>query len=127
MGVLGGLFSGGIAFYANIDAGYQAALVPGLKQFVYSLLVGGTLVRITERISISLDKKALSLFFAALVPATITTILITSIHLFKGTPNPLQTIIYTAAPTPFGFFIIAYFKRKRFDKKRQHVQRQTVV
>ena len=127
MGAIGGLLSGAIAFYANIDAGMDAALIPALKQFIYSMLVGGTLVRITERISISLDKKTLSILFATIVPVTITTILISSIHLFKGTPNPLQTIIYTAAPTPFGFFIIAYFKRSRFDKKRHNVQRQNLV
>jgi hypothetical protein len=123
MGAVGGILSGMIAFYANMDAGYGAAMVPAIKQFLYSLLIGGSLVHLSQQISISIENKLMAVLLGSIIPAIITTVLITSIHLFKGTPNPFETILYTTAPTPFGFFIVALFNRYRHDKKLQNVTR----
>jgi len=119
MGAIGGLFSGAIAFYVNIEAGYSAALVPALKQFFYGVFVGGSLVQLSQKISISIEQKALAIIIGTIAPVVLTVVLISSIHLFKGTPNPLETIFFTALPTPFGFFIIATARRRKFDRKQR--------
>jgi hypothetical protein len=118
MGAVGGFLSGCIAFYVNIDAGFEAALVPATKQFLYGLLVGGSLVHLSQHVSVAIANKTWAVLLGAIIPAVITTVLITAIHLFKGTPNPTETILFTASPTPFGFFIVALFNRNREDKKQ---------
>lgn len=127
MGAVGGFISGMIAFYANLDAGYDAALIPAVKQFLYGLLVGGSLVHLSQHISVAIENKVLAIILASITPAVITTVLISAIHLYKGTPNPFQTIIYTAAPTPVGFFIVAFFNRYRNDKQLENAEKQELV
>ncbi len=120
MGAVGGVLSGSIAFYVNKNAGLEAAMVPAAKQFLYGLLVGGSLVHLSQHISVVIRHKIAAILLGAIIPAVITTVLITAVHLFKGTPNPFETILFTASPTPFGFLVVAFFNRERADKTEKN-------
>ena len=115
MGAIGGVLMGSVAYYPNLSYGFDVAIIPALKQFVYTLIVGGSLVRITERISVSMPQRGLSIFLAFMTPTAITAVLITSIHVLKGTPNPLETILYTVLAAPPGFIFVAFYTRRKHD------------
>ncbi len=119
LGAIGGVLMGSVAYYINRNSGFDAAMVPALKQFFYTLLVGGSLVKVTQKISVALKHKYLSIFLAILTPTVITAVLISAIHLFKGTPNPYETIFYTVLAAPPGVILIAIVTRQRYEKKRK--------
>lgn len=115
MGAIGGVLMGSVAYYANWEHGFDQAIIPAGKQFMYTLLVGGSLVRVTERISIAYEKRALSIFLAILTPVAISAVLLTSIHVMRGTPNVFQTILYTLLAIPPGFIVMAFYTRNKHD------------
>ena len=115
MGAVGGILMGSIAYYANWQHGFEQAIIPASKQFMYTLLVGGSLVKVTERISVRYEKRGLSLFLAIFTPVVISAILLTTIHALRGTPNVFQTIFYTLIAIPPGFITVAVYTRKKYD------------
>ena len=115
MGAIGGVLMGSVAYYANWEHGFEHAIIPAGKQFMYTLLVGGSLVKVTERISVAYENRSLSIFLAILTPVLISAILLTSIHAFRGTPNVFETIFYTLLAIPPGFIVIAFYTRNKYD------------
>ncbi len=115
LGAIGGVLMGSVAYYANWEHGFDQAIIPAGKQFMYTLIVGGSLVKVTERISVAYEKRALSIFLAILTPVVISAILLTTIHIIRGTPNIFQTILYTGLAIPPGFIVIAFYTRNKHD------------
>ena len=116
MGFIGAVGISSFVYYLNASYGFDRAIIPALKQFFYTFLIGGSLVRISENLSVSYDNRALSLFLAVLVTTAITATFLTVIHLMKGTPNPYATIFWTTITAPPGFFFVAFLKRRKHDK-----------
>lgn len=113
MGFLGAFLMASLAFYLNADFGFLPAMVPAFKQFIYTFFVGGILVRLVERLSLSSPKRIYAYIRAIGIPTLVTSILITFLHLMKGTPNPASTIFFTAMAAPPGFAFVAIITRKK--------------
>jgi hypothetical protein len=96
MGLLGAICTSSYVYWLNSAYPFDEAIWAAAKQFVYTILVGGSLVRITERVCHS---KLLSTFqmyaLSMIIPTGVTFVLLTIVHFIKGTPDPMRTIVYT--------------------------------
>ena len=117
IGWIGALLLGGFVYWINRKYGFNAAIVPAMKQFAYTFIVGGSLVRLSENISMSYDNRAKSIALAVLITTAITAILLTALHLMRGTPNPFYTIFWTTLTAPPGFFMVAVLRRRKYDRE----------
>jgi hypothetical protein len=117
MGFVGAFVMGGFVYWLNGDYGFQVAIIPAFKQFIYTFLIGGSLVRLAENLSLSYESSAKSIFLSVLVATAITAVLLTVVHLIRGTPRPFYTIFWTALIAPPGFFIIALRKRRKHNRE----------
>lgn len=117
MGSIGALIMGVIVWHINADHGVWPAMIAATKQGAYTLLCGGALIRMLERIVVRIEPLALALFIATGFTSLATIALIYGVHNLKGTPYPLESTIPTIVTAPFGFFILAY--RKRLNKRKE--------
>jgi hypothetical protein len=77
------------------------------------------LIRILEKIVVRIEPAALALFMATGFTSLVTIGLVYIVHNFKGTPYPFESTIPTILTAPFGFFILAFRKRRSEDNKRK--------
>jgi len=112
MGAIGATIMGGIVWQINIDHGFWPATFAALKQFAYTLFLGGTLIRMLELIVMKIKKPVAALFVAVTFTSILTIALVFMVHNLRGTPKPFESTIPTILTAPFGFLILAYRKRK---------------
>ena len=118
MGFGGGLFLATIVFFINSDHGVSEALIAALKQGLYTFLAGGTMMRISENLSIRFKPASLSILAAVIIPTLMAVTFTFIIHSAKGTPEPLNSTIPTMVFAPFGFLWWALRKRKQLSSLR---------
>lgn len=112
MGSVGAVIMAVIVWQINADQGVWPAMVAALKQGAYTLLCGGALIRMLENLVVRIEPHALALFVATGFTSFVTIALIYGVHNLKGTPYPLESTIPTIITAPFGFFLLAYRKRR---------------
>lgn len=115
MGFGGGLFLALIVFFINYDYGLIEALVAALKQGLYTFLAGGTMMRISENLSIRFHNAMVSIFLAVIIPTILAVIFTFIIHSAKGTPEPFNSTIPTMVMAPIGFLWWSLRKRKQLN------------
>ena len=114
LGALGGIVTASWVYWLNSHHGFDEAIWASVKQFIYTILVGGTLTRIAEKVCVSsLLTRFQQYALAIIIPTGITFLLLSAVHFLKGTPEPLPTIIYTTLLAPLGFFIVALLTRHK--------------
>jgi hypothetical protein len=119
MGSLGAVIMAVVVWQINADHGVWPAMIAALKQGAYTLLCGGALIRLLENIVVRIEPPGLALFVATGFTSFLTIALIYGVHNLKGTPYPLESTIPTIVTAPFGFFILAYRKRRTRRKKEE--------
>lgn len=113
MGVLIAFLMGGIVFTINYVATHQtfASLTAFGKQWVYSFLFGGAVLKSSERITNAFKSKMLAVTLATLIPSIVSLLLVYGIHSLKGTPRPFESTLPTLLVIP-GALYWALRKRK---------------
>lgn len=112
MGLLGAICTGTYVYWLNSQHGFDEAIWAAAKQFVYTIIVGGSLVRIAERVCHSKILTRFQMYaLAMIIPTGITFLLLSIVHFLKGTPEPMRTIFYTTLLAPPGFLIVALVTR----------------
>ena len=119
MGGIGAIIMAMIVWYINSDFGFWPAMTASLKQAAYTLLFGGMLIRMLEKIVVRIEPAALALFMASGFTSLVTISMVYLVHNMKGTPYPFESTVPTILTAPFGFFFLAYRKRRSEDIKRK--------
>ena len=103
-------------FCINYFSVYEitGSITAALKQAAYTFILGGTLKKSTEYLSVSIKNKNTALLSAVLIPSVFTLILTFTIHSMKGTPKPLESTLPTTVIIP-ATLVWAYKKRKGFE------------
>jgi hypothetical protein len=110
----GALFLGAAVWLINLGHGPLAALPAALKQATYTYFVAGFITRLCENISIMFRNRALALTLAVLIPSCIAIGLTLVLHLMRGTPEPLRSVIPTLVTAPPAF--LWWGRRKRIER-----------
>lgn len=102
IGIAGALVMGIAVFCINYYAtGFTTpSLIAALKQGVYTFFFGGFLMRGCEYIATQFKSDVLAIMLAVAIPSIVTLLLTYSLHLMKGTPKPLESVIPTLAIIP---------------------------
>jgi len=111
----GALFLAVLVFLINLPHGPLQALPAALKQATYTYFVAGFITRLCENIAVRVERRSLALFAAVLIPSTIALGLTLLLHLLKGTPEPLRSVVPTLLTAPPAFFWWGRKKRLAHD------------
>lgn len=113
----GAIIMGGMVFYVNREFGWSLALIAALKQAFYTFFFGGACVRLSEIIAVKIKNKWWGIFLGTIAASVATITAVYCIHLFKGTPLPLESTLPTIIFAPPGFVVLAWYYRVQQDKK----------
>jgi len=102
IGVAGALVMGIAVFCINFFSTdlITQSLFAALKQGIYTFFFGGFLMKGCEYIATIIVNDLLAILLAILIPSMVTLLLTYSLHLMKGTPKPLESVIPTLAIIP---------------------------
>jgi len=102
IGVAGALVMGIAVFCINFFSTdlITQSLFAALKQGIYTFFFGGFLMKGCEYIATIIVNDFLAILLAILIPSMVTLLLTYSLHLMKGTPKPLESVIPTLAIIP---------------------------
>jgi len=100
-----------IVYYLNSNHGYMQASMAALKQALYTLLVGGLILKVLESIIKKINHKVYSIVWGVILSSALTTVLVFIVHSMKGTPEPILSTIPTLVTAPPGLLIVAMKKR----------------
>jgi hypothetical protein len=110
----GALFLATAVWLIYLGHGPVAALPAALKQATYSYFVAGFISRLCETIAISFRNRSSALFLAVLIPSCIAIGLTLGLHMLKGTPEPLRSVLPTLVTAPPAFYW--WGRRKRIER-----------
>lgn len=113
--IVGALVLGTIVLVINIDHGWNSAVVAAGKQATYTFFAGGYMVRLNERIALTLEPAAFAVPAGVFCAGGLAVCLTFMVHSFKGTPEPLNSTLPTLVLAMFGFTLLgmrARYKRK---------------
>ncbi|MDX1479008.1 MAG: hypothetical protein R3301_14945 [Saprospiraceae bacterium] len=113
MGLIGALIMGGVVFWINVDHGFWAAVPAMLKQAAYTMIAGGCLTRLCERIVLNIQESVTAHVLAMLIPSVIAIVLTLGVHYMRGTPEPLNSTIPTMVLAPISFALWGWHQRRR--------------
>lgn len=111
--MVGGVFLGSVVYWINADFGWQLAGIAALKQGIYTLFFGGTMVKICETISQRGQHKWRSILAGAAVTSAVAITAILIVHHFKGTPRPFYSSLPVMTLAPLSFLVIGYRARRK--------------
>ena len=120
MGVVGGFCMGIAVFYINYyykSFELNISLITSIKQFFYTLLLGGFFIKACEILSLKYKSCFKSLFLAILLPSIDTIILTYCIHLVKGTPDPIISTFPTFLAGPSAYIFWSIKTRWKYNKE----------
>ena len=113
MGLIGAIGMAIIVYFVNADHGFWAAIPAALKQGVYTLIAGGFLTRLCERIALNMQEPISAHILAMLVPSTLAVVLTLGVHYMRGTPEPYNSTVPTMLLAPLSFLLWAWYIRRR--------------
>lgn len=120
MSLIGASGMAGVVYMVNIDYGYLPAGIAASKQFLYTFIIGGFILKILEA-QIKWYKSNLSgVMLAVFITSALTTILVYSVHNLKGTPEPFYSTVPTIFFAPIGFMAVVL--QKKYIKKESYLQ-----
>ncbi len=117
--IAGALVMGIAVFCINYFSTYLIfqSITAALKQGIYTFFFGGFLMKGCEYIATYFKSDLLSILLAIAIPTTVTLLLTYSLHLMKGTPKPLASVIPTLAIIP-ATAVWAIKKRRRLKTSK---------
>lgn len=119
MGILGAICTASYVYWLNSHHGFDEAIWAAAKQFVYTIIVGGSLIRITERVCHSTILSKFQMYaLAMIIPTGVTFVLLSIVHFLKGTPEPMRTIFYTTLLAPPAFLFVALVTRHKMKREK---------
>ena len=101
-------------FIININHGWEASAIAAAKQWAYTFLFGGLIIKLLENLMLKIENRQLAIAISVSTVSVITTILILLVHNLKGTPEPILSTIPTVLMAPPGFLVLAL----RFQKNQ---------
>ena len=120
MGALGAIGTASWVYWLNSGHGFEQAIWAAAKQFFYTILVGGSLTRIAERVCVSAVLSRFQQYaLAMIIPTGITFVLLSIVHFLRGTPEPMRTIVYTTLLAPPAFLFVAIITRYRHTHEKK--------
>ena len=111
----GALFLAVVVWLVNLGHGPWAALPAALKQATYTFFVAGFITRLCENIAVRVGNPVVALTAAVVIPSCIAIGLTLLLHLTKGTPEPLRSVVPTLVTAPPAFFW--WGRRKRLGSE----------
>lgn len=115
MGLYGALFMGIIVWCVNYfgTGDVWGATTAAIKQAVYTLLFGGIIMRLCERLAVKIKKAWIAIALACIIPSFIAISLTFTVHSMRGTPKPLASTIPTALLVTPATVVWAVMKRRK--------------
>jgi len=114
------LVMGLLVFIANLAHGISPAAIAAGKQATYSALVGGSIVRLCERMTLRMTgPPSRRVALATLVPTVVTTLLVAAVHSLRGTPEPMLSVLPVALLSPPAFASLSYRLIQRADESAE--------
>lgn len=113
MGLLGAVFLGGLVLFLNRGHGWDAAWPAALKQAAYTLLSGGFIVRLCERLARRRPRRGFAVATATIVCSAVTVSATLLVHSVRGTPETWLSTLPTLCLAPPAFFTIALSRTRR--------------
>lgn len=108
-GLAGGTLLATAVWFINVSHGAWGATTAALKQFAYTFLMGGLIMRLCTRLALRPGPDALAFLLAIGVPSAVTIGATFLVHSLKGTPEPALSTIPVAIASPLGF---AFWSRR---------------
>lgn len=102
-GIAGGLVLGVAVWFINVSHGYMGAATAATKQFAYTFLMGGLIMRLCTRIAQRPGSDAIALVLAVATPSAVTIGATFLVHSLRGTPEPALSTLPVAIVSPIGF------------------------
>lgn len=102
-GSMGAAIMGPVVFSENYHHGIMNATTAGLKQALYTMLIGGAIVKGAQYIADNVDMKYVGKALGVAIPSAITITATYGVHSLKGTVDPVESTIPTATIAPMGF------------------------
>ncbi len=99
-------------FWMNYAHGTAAAVIPALKQALYTFFVAGFVARNNERLATVFANRWISLILAVVVSSCVAIGLTYVVHNLRGTPEPIWSTVPTIVAAPPGFAVLAWRSRQ---------------
>lgn len=118
IGLAGGIFMGLIVFLINDHStgNLSGSLTAAFKQGLFTFFFGGFIMKLSERIALSLNPKAPAILLSCLVPSLLSLLLTFGLHNLKGTPRPVESTIPTAFLVIPSTLVWGWMKRSKQEK-----------
>ena len=115
MGLAGAAVMSVIVFVVNYYGTHElfGATTAALKQGAYTAMFGGIIMRGCEYIATRIQKEAVALILAIIIPSAVSIGLTYGVHSLKGTPKPVESTIPTAILVIPSTAIWGFMKRKQ--------------
>jgi hypothetical protein len=115
MGFAGAAVMSVIVFVVNYYGTHElfGATTAALKQGAYTAMFGGIIMRGCEYIATRIQKEAVALILAIIIPSAVSIGLTYGVHSMKGTPKPVESTIPTAILVIPSTAIWGFMKRKQ--------------
>jgi len=115
MGSIGAVIMGGAVYYINSEYGIESASIAASKQAAYTFLVGGSMMKMCEKLAQYFQNGTLARIASFTAPYVLTIGLTYLVHSMKGTPEPLESTIPTILLAPPAFIYWGHKKRKELE------------
>ena len=102
----GAVVLGSLVFAVNYGHGWNQAAVAAAKQATYTFFAGGALVRLNERLALSLNPAAVGVIMGVACAGTLAVSLTYFVHSLRGTPEPLHSTLPTLLLVVPGFVFL---------------------
>ncbi len=99
-------------WFINFPHGALGAATASLKQFFYTFLVAGLIVRLCTRLALRPGSAALALALAVGIPSLVTVAATWVVHQLRGTPEPLLSVLPAAILSPPAFAVWSWRSRR---------------
>lgn len=121
-GMIAAFFMASAVFFINYFSTHfiGESMIAAAKQWVYTFLLGGAVLKSCEHIVRSVRQRNKAIFLASVIPFVVTLLLVYGLHNLRGTPKPLESTMPTLIVIT-GTFYWAIKKRKEMEKKKMSV------
>lgn len=102
----GAVVLGSLVFAVNYGHGCNQALIAAAKQAIYTFFAGGALVRLNERLALSINPAAAGVIIGFACSGALAVILTYCVHSLRGTPEPLYSTLPTLTLVVPGFVFL---------------------